>query len=497
MALDLDLMEASVSSLQAGYTGGSFTCEQVVQFYLDRIQRYDRAGPELNAIINLNPHALEIARELDGRFRHDPASIGPLHGIPVILKDNYNTMDVVTTGGSVILENSQPDSDAFIAGKLRAAGAVILAKSNLGELARNAVTASSLGGQTKNPYDLTRTNGGSSGGTGAAIAANFGVLGTGSDTGQSTRSPASAGSLVGVRATKGLLSRAGIIPLSGTQDEPGPITRSVADAARMLDVMAGYDPADPVTAFSQGKQPASYLESLEHATLAGARFGLLTDFVGEEERHQEVNGALSSAVETMQALGATVVEVSIPELDELTANIATASFEYKELFNAYLASLPQPGAVKDLDEFIADGRFLPSLRPGLETDTARENPRQSEEDMSRILRRQTLREAVAVVMAENRLDALLYPHQQILVVAIGEEQLERNGVLSNSTGFPAVTFAGGFSSVSETAPLGVPVGIELLGLDWTEPMLLRFAQAFETQARVRRPPLSVPDLQTV
>ena len=493
----IDLMEASVGSLQSSYAAGSLTCEQVVQFCLDRIERYDRAGPKLTAIINFNPNALDIARELDARFREDPASIGPLHGIPVILKDNYNTKDVVTTGGSVILKNSQPDTDAFIAGRLRAAGAIILAKSNLGELARNAVTASSLGGQTKNPYDLSRTNGGSSGGTGAAIAANFGVLGTGSDTGQSTRSPASAASLVGVRGTKGLLSRAGIIPLSGTQDEPGPITRSVADAARMLDVMAGYDPADPVTALSQGKRPASYLESLDGATLAGARLGLLTDFVGNEERHQEVNAVLAPAVETIRGLGAAVIEVSIPRLEDLTANIATATFEFRELFNSYLASLPQPGAVKDLDEFIADGRFLPSLRPGLETDAARENPRQSEEYMSRILRRQTLREAVAVVMAENRLDALLYPHQQILVATIGEEQLERNGVLSNSTGFPAVTFAGGFSVASETAPLGVPIGIELLGLDWTEPALLRYAQAFETHARVRRPPLSVPDLQAV
>ena len=493
----LDLMEASVGSLQASYASGSLTCEQVVQFCLDRIERYDRAGPELTAIINLNPHARDIARELDARFREDPASAGPLHGIPVILKDNYNTKDVVTTGGSVALKDSQPDTDAFIAGRLRDAGAVILAKSNMGELARNAVTASSLGGQTKNPYDLTRTNGGSSGGTGAAIAANFGVLGTGSDTGQSTRSPASAASLVGVRGTKGLLSRAGIIPLSGTQDEPGPITRSVADAARMLDIMAGYDPADPVTALSEGKRPASYLDSLEGATLAGARFGLLTDFVSDEERHEEVNAVLSSAVETMLALGATVVEVSIPELDELTANIATASFEFKELFNAYLASLPQRGGVKDLDEFIADCRFLPSLRPGLETDAARENPREDPDYMSRLLRRQALREAVAVVLVENRLDALLYPHQQILVVVIGEEQLERNGVLSNSTGFPAVTFAGGFSAANETAPLGVPVGIELLGLDWTEPALLRYAQAFESHARVRRPPLSVPDLQAV
>ena len=493
--MTLGLMEASVASIHDRYADGSLTCEQVVKYYLDRIQHYDRSGPELRAILNLNPYALDVARDLDSRYRKDPRSVGPLHGIPVILKDNYNTKDVVTTGGSVVLENSQPASDAFTVGKLRGAGAVILAKSNLGELARSAVTLSSLGGQTKNPYDLTRSNGGSSGGTGAAIAANFSVLGTGTDTGQSIRSPASAASLVGVRPTKGLISRAGIIPLSGTQDEPGPITRSVADAARMLDVMAGYDAADPGTALGLRKRPASYLDSLDGATLRGARFGLLTDFVGKEERHQEVNVVLAKIVEAMRTCGATIIEVSIPFLDGLTADIATATFEFKELFNSYLASLPQPAAVKDLDEFIADGRFLPDLRPALEIDAARGNPRQSAEYMARVLRRRELREAVAVVLAENNLDALLYPHQQILVAKIGETQLERNGVLSNSTGFPAVTLAAGFSPPTNTAPLGVPVGVELLGLERTEAMLLGFAHAFETQMHLRHPPLSIPDLE--
>src|SRR5688572_6750371 len=213
----------------------------------------------------------------------------PLDCIPVILKDNYDTADMPTTGGSITLAESVPLRDAFVVRKLREAGAIILAKANLTELARGGTTVSSLGGQTRNPYDLTRTPGGSSGGTGAAIAASFGVVGTGSDTGQSVRSPASAQSLVGLRPTRGLISRSGIIPASTSQDEAGPITRTVADAARMLDVMAGYDPDDPITAFGAHRIPASYAAFLKPDALKGARIGVLTEFFGRDPVHQEVN----------------------------------------------------------------------------------------------------------------------------------------------------------------------------------------------------------------
>src|SRR5438034_9611778 len=201
----------------------------------------------------------------------------PLHCIPVVLKDNYDTADMPTTGGSVTLAKSVPPADGFVVTRLRKAGAIILAKANLMELAWSGTTVSSLGVRTRKPYELTRTPGGSSGGTGAAIAANFGVLGTGTDTGQSIRSPASANSLVGVRPTRGLVSRAGIIPLSSTQDAAGPITRTVEDAARMLDVIAGYDPADPITAFSRGKVPKSYTDALPKHGLKGATIRLLVD----------------------------------------------------------------------------------------------------------------------------------------------------------------------------------------------------------------------------
>src|SRR5467141_2897393 len=254
--------EATIRSTHAAFAAGQVTCVQLVQAYLNRIEAFDHTGPGLNAIITINPRALETAAEMDRLYAANRSALRPLHCIPVILKDNYDTADMPTTGGSLTLAESVPLRDAFVVKKLREAGALILAKANLMELARGGTTVSSLGGQTRNPYDLTRTPGGSSGGTGAAIAANFGVLGTGTDTGQSIRSPASANSLVGVRPTRGLVSRAGIIPLSTTQDAAGPLTRTVEDAARMLDVIAGYDPGDPVTAFSAGKMPRSYTDAL-------------------------------------------------------------------------------------------------------------------------------------------------------------------------------------------------------------------------------------------
>src|SRR5262244_1106127 len=276
--------EASISSIHAALSARMVTCVQVIQYYLNRIDAYDHRGPALNSIITVNPHALDTAAEMD---RLDTATVRqrPLHCIPVILKDNYDTADMPTTGGSLTLAKLVPAADGFVVKRLRQAGAIIVAKANLMELAWSGTTVSSLGGQTRNPYDLTRTPGGSSGGTAAAIAASFGIIGTGSDTGQSIRSPASAANLVGIRPTRGLVSRSGILPISTTQDEAGPITRSVADAARMLDVMAAYDPDDPITAFGLRQQPRSYVSFLDRDGLRGARIGLITDLLGTEVIH--------------------------------------------------------------------------------------------------------------------------------------------------------------------------------------------------------------------
>jgi Asp-tRNA(Asn)/Glu-tRNA(Gln) amidotransferase A subunit family amidase len=485
--------EATVSSIHAALAARQTTCVNVTQSYLKRIEAYDDTGPALNAIITVNPRALETAREMD---RLDAAAIRrrPLHCIPVILKDNYDTADMPTTGGSVTLAKLVPAADGFVVKRLRDAGAIVIAKANLMELAWSGTTVSSLGGQTRNPYDLTRTPGGSSGGTGAAIAANFGVLGTGSDTGQSIRSPASANALVGVRPTRGLVSRAGMIPLSTTQDAAGPMTRTVEDAARMLDAIAGYDPADPSTAFGVGRRPPSYLTGLTKDALQGARIGLLVDFLGHEKVHEPVNVVVEAAVGKMTALGATVTRVSIPSLDALTRDLSLINFEFKSGFNAYLAALGARAPVKSLDEFIARGEFHPALRSGLLAAQKMSDLAESNEYRQMLLRRNDVRQAVMTLIAGHTLDAVLYPHQRRPVVPIGEEQVERNGVLSNSTGFPAVTFPGGFSPPSANAPVGVPIGLELLGPEWSEPLLLKLAFAFQENVKARKPPASTPPL---
>lgn len=486
--------EATISGIHAALAAGRITCVQVVQAYLRRIEAYDDRGPALNAIITVNPKALETAADFDRSRDATRSATKPLHCIPVILKDNYDTADMPTTGGSVTLAESIPLRDAFVVRKLRDAGAIILAKANLTELARGGTTVSSLGGQTKNPYDLTRTPGGSSGGTGSAIAAGFAVTGTGSDTGQSIRSPASAQSLVGLRPTRGLISRTGIIPLSTTQDEAGPITRTVADAARMLDVMAGYDADDPITAFGAPRIPATYTASLRPGGLKGARIGVLSEFFGRDSVHQDVNAVTEDVIGKMTEAGATIVRITIPGLDLLTRNIQVAEFETKIAFNQYLASLGPRAPVKTLDEFIAGGGFHGSFKAGLESDQHVVDGLNDPEYRRRLRRRDDLRQAVMNVIAANKLDAILYPHQRRLVARIGEEQLERNGVLSNSTGFPAITFPGGFSRPTTSAPLGVPIGIELLGPEWSEPTLIALAFAFEQAGKPRRPPAATPSL---
>jgi Asp-tRNA(Asn)/Glu-tRNA(Gln) amidotransferase A subunit family amidase len=488
------LDEASVRSIHTALDAGKVTCVQVVQHALDRIEAYDDRGPALQAVIAVNPRAIETAREMDRADRATRAR-RPLHCIPVVLKDNFHTADMPTTGGAKTFARLQTRDDGFVVKKLREAGAIIVAKANLHELARSGTTVSSLGGQTKNPYDLTRTPGGSSGGTGVALAAGFAVLGTGSDTGQSVRSPSSANSIVGLRPTRGLVSRAGVIPFSTTQDEAGPMARTVEDVARMLDAIAGYDPDDPITAFGHGRRPASYAAGLDAGALKGARLGLLADFMGSDAVHADVNRVLEHAVATMTAKGATVVRVSIPGVEELTRGLSLMTFEFKAAFDSYLAGLGPTAPVKSLAEFVARGEFHESMRRGLEADLANTDGPGSLAYSQMLARRDKLRQAVMTVMAANRLDAILYPHQRRLVVPIGEEQVERNGVLSNSTGFPALTFPGGFSPPTADAPIGVPIGLELLGPEWSEPTLFRLAYAFEQSARVRKPPASTPALK--
>jgi amidase len=490
------LEEATVASIHAAMKSGKLTCRSLVEMYLARIAAYDKKGPALNSILLVNPKALEQADGFDKIYAKS-GFVGPLHCIPTILKDNYDTADMPTTDGSKVLEKSIPPADAFLVRKLKAAGALVLAKANMHEMALSGTTVSSLGGQTLDPYDLTRTPGGSSGGTGAAVAANFGAIGMGSDTVNSIRSPASACNAVGVRPTKGLLSRAGIVPVSMTQDAAGPIVRTVRDAALMVDVMTGYDPADSVTAWSIG-HTKSYTASLNKNGLKGARIGVLKTLFGTKPEHEEVNRVMAKAIEIMKKQGAVIIEVNDPALDagKLNAEGDVQRYEFKTVFNSYLAGLGPKAPVKNLAEFLAVGTYhKPTLEKFLTDAQHFENPLNEPDYKDRLLRNAKLQQTVMSLMADNRLDAIVYPLQKRLVVPVGEyNQADRNGILAALTGFPAIDVPAGFSTPTASAPLGVPIGLDFFGRPWSEDTLFKLAYSFEQASKLRRPPASVPPL---
>ncbi len=482
--------EASIADIHAAMKSG-LTCRELMSSYIERIQAYDKKGPAVNSIITLNPQALALADSKDALFKKSGLS-DPLHCIPVILKDNVDTKDLPTTAASMTLEGSIPPSDAVITSKLEAAGAIVIAKANLHEFAAWGETISSLGGQTRNPYDLSRTPGGSSGGTGAAIAANFGAVGIGTDTVNSIRSPASANSLVGLKPTMGLVSRSGIIPYSLTQDMAGPITRTVTDAAKVLNAIAGYDPDDPVTAWSVGRIPQSYTSFLQPNGLKGARIGVLQNLFGSEPEHAVVNEIINTAIAQMRQQGAIIVPVNIAGLDadQLVSDVSVHLYELKPHLQSYLQSLGSAAPVKTFDEIVASGKTHPSLKDILQK--AQSLSTNDPEYKTRLLQRLELQQTIVKAMADYQLDAFVYPHQKQLVVPIGESQIGRNGVLGAITGFPAITVPAGFSPQSKSAPIGVPVGIEFLGRPWSEPILLRLAYSFEQATTHRRSPVSTP-----
>jgi amidase len=486
------LEEATISDVHAAYMSGALTAAKLVQAYLDRIQAYDQAGPKLNVVIFLNPKALEEAAALDEHLRKTGKFVGPLHGIPVLLKDNVNTKDMPTTGGSLSLAGYTPATDAAITQKLRSAGAIILAKVNLHEFAIWGETVSSIRGQTLNPYDLTRTPGGSSGGTGAGVAANFAIAGIGTDTINSIRSPASANNIVGIRPTLGLVSRAGVIPYSFTQDAAGPLARSIADAAKMLNVLVGYDPNDPATAWSVGNTEKDYTKFLNTDGLKGKRIGVLRSFFGSAPIHEEVNTVTNKALEDLRKSGATLIELNTPDLDsgKIRNDICVDLYELRPAINAYLTEGNAP--VKSLEEIIASGKFHPNIGDNIKKAQSLE---MDDGYRLRLQKRSELQLRVMKIMADDRLDAIVFPHQKRLVVPIGETQVERNGSLAAATGFPSIVVPGGFSSPTPTATLGVPVGVEFIGRPWSEKVLIEIVYGYEQATKHRRPPSTTPPVK--
>src|SRR5499433_3222314 len=484
--------EASIADIQAALQARTLTCRVLVQMYLDRIAAYDKQGPALNAIVAINADALKTADALDAQLAQS-GPVGPLHCVPIIVKDHYDTVDMPTSAGSLSLKGSMPPRDAFQVRKLREAGAIMLAKANMAEFAFDPfeTVGSLLPGYTKNPYALTRVTAGSSGGTAAAVAANFGTVGLGTDTGNSIRGPASHTSLVGIRSTMGLTSRDGIVPLFLDKDIGGPMARTVADAVAIFDVIAGYDPADPVTAASQGKRADSYLRFLDKDGARGARLGVVRQLFTHENADPEVTARMEQALADLARLGAVIVEpIRIAEIDTIPPPMLFC-FRFKFDINDYLPRLSPDAQVKSLEDIIKSGKYHPSIEKRL-LDRQAEAPLDQNPRCAEVARNiQRLREAVEKVMGDNALDALVYPTWAFPPRLIGDLNTPHGNNsprLSPPTGFPAITVPMGFVRGS------LPVGLQVFGRAWGEPTLIKIAFAYEQATRHRRPPASTPPL---
>jgi len=487
-AESFDPFEKNIRELQRAMTNGKTSSAQLVQFYLDRIAAYDQAGPRVNAVLHINPNAAADARVLDEERKRRRLR-GPLHGIPVLLKDNFDTKDMPTTGGALALAGIVPKDDAFQVRKLRDAGAVILGKVNLHELALGLTTVSSLGGQTLDPYDLTRAPGGSSGGSAVVATANFAAVTLGTDTSGSIRIPSSHNNVVGLRPSLGLSSRTGIIPFGHTQDTGGPIARTVEDIALILDVTAGYDPADPTTAASRGKIPRTYTSSLKRNALKAARVGVLTEFFGTAPEDAVVGAVVRRAIDELKAFKATAVDVAVPNLAaQLTAS-SLLTQELKFYLGDYLKK--SGGPVASVEELLVSGLHASQLQGFLDNANAIPDDYLAGDDYKRRLAaRATLGLAILKVMDDNRLDALAYPTTRRIAPVVGSNQIGSNAGLSAQTGFPAISVPAGFT------PGGFPVGLELLGRPFGEPTLIALAYSFEQSTDHRRAPSSTPPLGT-
>lgn len=495
-SLAFDPREATIASVHHDLYTGLTTCREVVSSFLSRIEALNN---HTNAILTLNLHALDLADDYDARLSSNNATLGPLFCIPTLLKDNYDTASMPTSGGNLALAQSQPTIDAPSVTALEQAGAIILGKANLHELALEGLTVSSLGGQTINPYDFTRTPGGSSGGTAAAVAASFAVWGTGTDTVNSLRSPASANSLFSCRPTRGLISRAGVIPISYTQDAIGPIARCVEDVATALTVMSsvGYDSNDNTTALVPAfSQRIDYSAALTTGSLKGLRLGLLEGFFNRTTSSETtpVNEAMGNITAKLRRAGATIVPIheDIYNATAISDEADTQRFEYRQEMDAYLSRPSLGGRHPDtLTQLYrnSSGQFLviPSQYEYVTTALASSTSNSTYTTIQSRISNLTL--ALASTFARNGLDAVVYPEQKNLVVPIGSpSQSGRNGILAALTGSPVVTVPVGFSPDTSTAPRGVPIGMEVLGRPWTEEALLQMAWQVEKLGRVRRTP---------
>lgn len=513
-AQTFDVVDATIGGVHAAFKANKLTCHALVQSYLDRIAAYNANGPALNAVQNVNPRAIAEADSLDGVLaaaKKARQPMTPLFCVPVLLKDQIETKDMPTTYGSAIYADFVPKRDATVVGKLRAAGAIIIAKTTMGEFASRYM--SSISGPIRNAYDPTRNPSGSSGGTGSGLAASFGLVGIGEDTGGSIRGPASVASLVGLRPTLQLVSRFGMLPANPTQDTMGPMARTVMDAALLLDIMAGYDASDPITAYAVTNIPKSYATGLRADALAGARLGILrrprpvprdTTGRGASGRDAEnrdtmpgfaqVTVVMDAAFAQLRALGATVVDsIMLPRNED---GGPSNDYETEQATDSYFRQHPN-APVKTLKEIVLTGKMVPWRAASMMGYIGKTT---NDPGYLRVLQgREAQRVAVLKIMADQKLDAIIYAtydHPPTVIPAdVMTNPKVRDGYgrgdnrgLSPSIGFPALTVPAGFT------PDTLPVGLEFLGRPFSESMLLGFGYAFEQATHHRRAPSRTPVL---
>ena len=488
-----DVTETTIAATHQGIRSGKVTCHEVVQSYLARISAYDQPTG-LNALMVLNPNALQEADREDREFKRTHR-LGSLECIPIIVKDNYDTKDLQTTGGSLALKSFVPGEDAFMVKKIREAGAIILAKSNMAEWAFSPyVTVSSIGGITRNPYDLDRVPAGSSGGTAAAVAANLGEIGLGTDTGNSIRGPSSHNDLVGIRPTIGLTSRDGIIPLYSGNDVGGPMARTVEDAARLLDVVAGYDTADPVTKLSQGKIPTTYTRFLDKNGLRGVRIGVFRKYIDTPTTDPQIKELTEAAIRELKAQGAEIVDpFVIPDFEKLTENIWCGDFQSD--LNHYLAEHAQNARYKTLADIVQSGLYLPYIEGRLKEAIRPRTPEEAQEspclDVYHNPKKIAFRNALLSAMDSEKVDAIIYPTWSNRPRKVGDMKSpagDNSQILSPQTGFPAITVPMGFTHGS------LPAGLTFLGRAFTEGPLIKYAYAYEQATHHRHRPEKFPPL---
>jgi amidase len=492
-----EVHEASIAQIHAAMKAGRLTCRGLVERYLRRIETFDKNGPAINAIVITNPEVLKQADAMDQRYQASGPT-GPLHCIPTIVKDNFETIGLQSANGSLSLAGFVSDKDAFQVKKIKDAGAIVIAKSNMAEWAftPNETLSSILPGYTKNPYALDRVTAGSSGGTAAGVAASFGAVGLGSDTGNSIRGPSSHQALVGIRSTMGLTSRAGVFPLNLLADIAGPMARTVEDAVAVFQVVVGSDPADPVTAAATAHLPQTYAASLVRDGLKGARIGVLRFAYERESTDPEIVQVFMRAVDNLRSAGATIIDPGVIEgLGDIRRQPGSGPcMGFKYDLNAFLAARGDKIPMKSLTEIVKSGRFHPTVRRQLEqAESGTVNGPETDACKAERTYREQVGAAVTRTMDAQKIDAWVYPTWSNPPRLIGDLNTpggDNSQFFSPTTGFPAIQVPMGYTRGGR-----LPAGITFFGRAWSEPALIKYAYAYEQATHHRRPPESTPPLR--